>query len=75
VDVGVGVSVGRGVKVSVGRDVWVVVAGLVEDGSGLVVKVEVGDVDTGWGSRVNPPQPINNKVVVEIVTRIFRKSL
>jgi hypothetical protein len=63
-----------GVKVSVGGKVWVMVAGWVEEGSGLIVQVGGGE-GNDWGANVNPPHPINNRAVVEIEIKIFRKWL
>jgi len=62
--------------VSVGKGDWVAMAGWVEEGSELMVQVEVViGKGSGWVMDVNAPHPIKNKVVAEIEIKNFRKLL
>jgi hypothetical protein len=69
VNVGRGVSEGTSVAVFVGKNIGVIVAAWVEDGSGLDVLVAAA----GGERRVNPPHPRRKNVNPTIQTKRFCK--
>ena len=78
--VGVGVSVnemvgeGEAVAVSVGKKVGEAVTVSVGEGSGLIVHVGRGvGVGIGGAITVNPPHPIENRMIKVIRTKVFFK--
>ena len=76
VSVSVGEVVGDGevVAVSVGRKVGEAVTVSVGEGSGLIVHVGKGvGVGIGWAITVNPPHPIENRMMKVIRAKVFFK--
>jgi hypothetical protein len=71
--VGRGVSEGTTVDVFVGKNIGVMVAAGVGEGSGLDGWVATPDVAGNGETRVNPPHPRRKKVNPTIQIKRFRK--
>jgi hypothetical protein len=71
--VGRAVSEGTAVEVFVEKNMGVMVAAWVAEGSGLVVQVAATGAATGGERRVNPPQPRRKNVNPTTQTKRFCK--